>query len=279
MVAPGTPTPAVSTPPPAHPSRKGGPLKPRSPLTILVAALLLSGSVLESRALAQAVRVGPTFTINRLSDGRVTGCRYTDVAWDPVNQVYLVVWGAFGEVLGRFVTPDGDVLGLQPFVIPTTSSYTDAPRLAYSPDAAEFMVVWRDNRQDPTFPTVWGRQLAYQDASGIPRFIDADFPITLGAVLSIDSPAIAYSTSSREFFVIYNRDYILRGRSFSTTGALLSTEVVASTPPPGSGMFMPSVTYNATADEYYVVWLAFTDPIGQGIQGRRIRRDRWSLRD
>ena len=176
MVAPGTPTPAVSTPPPAHPSRKGGPLKPRSPLTILVAALLLSGSVLESRALAQAVRVGPTFTINRLSDGRVTGCRYTDVAWDPVNQVYLVVWGAFGEVLGRFVTPDGDVLGLQPFVIPTTSSYTDAPRLAYSPDAAEFMVVWRDNRQDPTFPTVWGRQLAYQDASGIPRFIDADFP-------------------------------------------------------------------------------------------------------
>ena len=34
---------------------------------------------------------------------------------------------------------------------------------------------------------------------------------------------------------------------------------------------MPSVTYNATADEDYVVWLAFTDPIGQGIQGRRIR--------
>jgi hypothetical protein len=246
-------------------------LKPGSPLTILVAALLLSGSVLESSALAQATRVGPTFTINRLSNGRVTGCRYTDVAWDPVNQVYLVIWGSFGEILGRFVTPDGAVLGAEPFVIPTTASYTDAPRVAYSPDAVEFMVVWRDNRQDPNFPTVWGRQLAYQDGAGVPRFVGADFAITLGTVLAIDSPAITYSTVSREFFVIYNRGYVLRGRRFSTTGELIGTEIVASTPPPGSGMLMPSLTYNPAADEYFVVWLAYTDPIGQGIQGRRIQ--------
>jgi hypothetical protein len=246
-------------------------LKPGSPLTILVAALLLSGSVFESSALAQATRVGPTFTINRLSNGRVTGCRYTDVAWDPINQVYLVVFGSFGEVLGRFVKPDGSVLGTQPFVIPTTAAYTDAPRVAYSPDATEFMVVWRDNRQDVNLPTVWGRQLAYQDEAGVPRFVGADFAITLGTVLSIDSPAIAYSTGSREFFVIYNRNYILRGRRFSTTGELIGTEVIASTPPANSGMLMPSLTYNPAADEYFLVWLGYTDPIGQGVQGRRVK--------
>ena len=69
-------------------------MKRRSLLLTLAVVLFLSASFFASPASAQASRVGPTFAVNRLSNSTTTPCRYTDVAWDSENKVYLVVWGA-----------------------------------------------------------------------------------------------------------------------------------------------------------------------------------------
>jgi hypothetical protein len=133
-------------------------------------------------------------------DGSLTGARYTDVSWDSVNKVYLEIWGAFGRVMGRFVAPDGTVLGSQPFVIAQPlngNDYRDGPRIAFSPDSGTFMIVWRDDRVDPNRPQVWGRTVQY--SAGAVPVMGADFQVTSLFVSVSDNPAIEYSTGSQLF--------------------------------------------------------------------------------
>ncbi len=246
-------------------------MKFRSWLSFFTVAL--SASMLVPSAQAQITRVGPTFVVNRLSNGNTTGVRYTDVAWDSVNHVYLVTWGAFGEVLGRFVLADGTVLGTDPFVITAPASgtdYKDAPKVAYSPDAAAFMVVWRDNRSNPNLPSAYGRSLRYVDTSGTPQFLGPDFLVTAAIVHSADNIVVSYATGSRQFLVVYNRGYDIRARLFDVNGGVIGTEIdIAST---GDYEFQPNVTYNSNNDEFLVVWKWYSDPLFAGtVQARRVQ--------
>jgi hypothetical protein len=238
--------------------------------------MLLLVSVLATPALAQTTRLGPTFLVNRLSNGNTTLVRYTDVSWDPANKVYLVVWGAFGEILGRFVAADGTVLGGDPFVITAPANandYKDAPRAAYSPDAGGFMIVWRDNRSDPNAPTVWGRSLAFNPGNNLATFLTPDFMVTGAFVHFGDVPVLEYSTVSHEFLIIYNRDYDVRGRRFNINGTLLGSEInIISTPNNVEYAWQANVTYNPASDEFLVVWRWFSDPMEAGsIQAARIK--------
>jgi len=249
-------------------------LKLRSRITAF--AMLLLVSVLTVSAQAQTTRLGPTFLVNRLSNGNTTLVRYTDISWDPANRVYLVVWGAFGEILGRFVAADGTVLGTDPFVITapgTPTDYKDAPRAAYSPDAGAFMIVWRDNRSDPNAPTVWGRSLAFNPGNNLATFLTPDFMVTGAFVHFGDVPVLEYSTVSHEFLIIYNRDYDVRGRRFNINGTLLGSEInIISTPNNVEYAWQANVTYNSADDEFLVVWRWFSDPMEAGsVQAARIK--------
>jgi hypothetical protein len=239
----------------------------------MILAVALNVTALVAPALAQMARLGPTFTANRLSNGRTTPVRYTDVAWDPANRVYLYIWGAFGEILGRWVTVDGQVLGDNPFVVAVplhANDYKDAPKIAYSPDSGAFMVVWRDNRNHVLLPQIWGRSLRYGGGSGDPQFLTGDFPITNNFVSVADSAAIAYSTASREFLVTYQRDYDIRGRRYDINGNLLGSEIQIGAS--GDYEFQPTVTYNPNANEFFVAWKWYSDALfGGTIQGRRVR--------
>src|SRR5262249_35332698 len=111
------------------------------------------------------------------------------------------------------------------------------------------------------------RSLTYQGDSGVPGFLGPDFRCS-AFVISADSPAIAYSTVSHEFLVVYNRLWDIRGRRFTATGDLIGTEVSY-----GSSAdyeMHPNVTYNPNANEYFIVWKYFSDPLWAGtIQGVR----------
>jgi hypothetical protein len=232
-----------------------------------VAGSLLALAMSATLASAQASRVGPTFLVNQYANGSVTQAKETDVAYDSVHSVYLEVWG-FGNIYGRFVGADGTVLGAGPFVIQTTTAYAEAPRVAFSPDAGVFMVIWQDNRINPNIPHIFGRLVSYQP-SGAPLFPNVDFQVSQNVTHPRSNIAIAYSTGSHVFMAVYQVGDMY-GHRFDVTGTAVGPEFKLSTD--GSWYEQPDVTYNPTADEFFVTWAHWIDAWNAGlIQGRRVK--------
>jgi hypothetical protein len=133
----------------------------------LIAALAFVSAFLTTSvsAFAQITPVGPTFAA-------VTGSTiYGDVAYDPVNDVYLVVSGrGYGGIRGRFVSAAGTLIG-DAFAIPqlpTFNDYYDGVRVAYG--GGGFMVAWIGGY--PTYgdaARVWCRMLKF-GTGGVPQF-------------------------------------------------------------------------------------------------------------
>jgi len=82
-----------------------------SRFTPAAAALILSLAALPTPSQAQASREGPTFAAAGAWPG--FSLRYPDIAYDPVNDIYLIVSGAMTH--GRFQTADGVPIGTNEF--------------------------------------------------------------------------------------------------------------------------------------------------------------------
>jgi hypothetical protein len=253
-----------------------------------VVALVGIGMLLSPTPGLAQVRVGSTFVV---STGASPECgRGSDVALDTVNNVYLVVWGGCEPVLGRhfvvqgrFVALDGTLLGTAPFVIPaTTTVFTQAPRVAFSPQAGVFLVIWYDNRDNQNIPQVYGRTLSYQ-ASGVPSFPGADFNISqVGTSIGVDftmDPGIGYSSGSQTFLVAYSTQYNITARRVSTAGSVGSEIAVTTGGSSSAGSVAPDIAYNAFADEFFVAWKYFADPAEVGVRGRRVTAATGALPD
>jgi hypothetical protein len=222
------------------------------------AVLLLLAVLAPTAAMAQATRLGETFLVNN------GGVRGSGVAYDPRNDVYLVVSGN-GVITGRFVRADGAPLGT-PFQVQETVFYGHFPHVAYTPDANSgnggFLVTWHES--DGKGPTsVHTRMVSY--ASG---FLGPDRKITGNdAYWELMGSPVAYSTASREFLVIW-RAYEatdIYGMRVGNDGAPLGGAfAVAATPTFENS---PSLTYNSVQDEFYAVYsFGFTTVRGQRIK-------------
>jgi hypothetical protein len=223
-------------------------VRPRFAARLAVAVLLLAWSSVP--AFAQATRVGPTFAVGS------NAARFVDVAFDPVNNVYFVVWGAFGKPHGRFVAPDGTVLGAGSFQIPEGSTpWSDTPRVAYSPDAQAFMVVWSDVRFDGA-GDVLGRMVRF-GVGGTATFLTGDLLIVdAGGVRSGVAAAIAYSTGSDEFLVAWhNSPSETWAQRVNNAGQPIGAQIPLGVG--GNWNDHPAVGYNAHNDTFYVAWVSF----------------------
>ena len=91
------------------------------------AALILSVAALPAPSHAQASREGPTFAAAGAWPG--FGLRFPDVAYDPVNNVYLAVASPMAH--GRFQTADGVPVGTNEFYISSSGAYNQTTRVEY----------------------------------------------------------------------------------------------------------------------------------------------------
>ena len=89
--------------------------------------------------------VGPTAPLNPYPNDRVQ----PSVAYDPVNDRYLVVWaydtsgnGSNWDIHGIFVNWDGPIQGLHQFNICDWPTQQWVPKVAYFQCEEEFMIVW-----------------------------------------------------------------------------------------------------------------------------------------
>lgn len=233
---------------------------------LVVSASLLA---LSAPAGAQVGRAGETFAVISTPDLK----RRPDVAYDPVNRVYLVVSGV-NVLWGRFVGADGTLLG-EPFPIPQAPGTQQAPRVAYGGGVDNgqggFLVTWLDWRGGD-LSNVYGRLVAYR-AGGQPAFLSAEIRIAApagGAHSELGMPAVAYATGSGLFLVTWMQygGSDIRAQRVSATGQLVGGEIAVTADAQWSGD--PDVTYNAGRDEFLVVYLWEPAPNVVLVTGRRI---------
>ncbi|MFQ5570044.1 MAG: T9SS type A sorting domain-containing protein [Rhodothermales bacterium] len=205
------------------------------------------------------------------------------VAYNTTDNEFLVVWagdnvvdGAFDIFGQRLDAATGKEVGSNDFEI--TEGGAVHPAVAYNPHQNEYFVVWQGaDAAHPNALEIYGRRL--NAATGVNLGFD---PIRLSDMGSVDSdaafdarrPAVTYNTTG-EYLVVWEGDDTVDG-AFDIFGQRLDAMTAKESGPNdfrlsdmgtadddiAFGAHRPEVTYNATYDEYLVVWLGDDDTSG-----------------
>jgi len=145
------------------------------------------------------------------------------VAYDPVNDRYLVAWvfDAFGngsdwDLYGRLIPWDGPNASLNEFAICAWSTHQWNPRVAYGRTVEEYLVVWNNEYQSGTLPVyISGRRVKAADGS----FPGGNSDLTINhATENRVNPDVTYNLARNEYLVVYDNAVDIFG--FRLTGNL-----------------------------------------------------------
>ena len=213
------------------------------------------------------------------------------VAYNSNNNEYLVVWTGDDdtaplvdnefEIFGQRLANDGTELGTNDFRISDMGPNGDGAYRAFYPGVVanpvfnNYLVVWMG--EDDTAPIAPNEfEIFGQRISGAGSEIGTnDFRISDMGDLGDDdyvasSPSVTYNTTNHEYFVVWHGDDniapLVKGEIeiFGQRLSVVGTEVgdndfrISDMGPNGASndhrAFTPFVTYNATDNEYMVVW-------------------------
>ena len=182
------------------------------------------------------------------------------VAYDPVNDRYLVVWshdtsgnGSNWDVLGRFVRWNGPEPAWTEFTICDWGTSQWNPKVAYARAQEEFLVVWTNTFAGGVPPAyVSGRRVS-ADGSGFPA---GGFTIASHGTENRINPDVAYNLARNEYLVVWE--------ALKTSCDIYAIRLTGEGTPLGGGEFgiagwpdteeRPAVAACDTADQYLVAW-------------------------
>ena len=199
------------------------------------------------------------------------------VAYNPVDQQYLVVWTddrhleqSGVDVYGQLLAPDGRPLG-RDFPISTAPGGQQLPVVVYNYMDYEYLVVWSDDRNTAaTGLDLYGQRLA-RDGT----LTGDEFPIN--AVPGAQQlPAVAYNSKENQYLVVWQdtRNLLvsgndLYGQILSPQGRPFGRPFVVSDAP--NNQVTPAAAYNYAAHQYLVVWGDLRNgSSGSDIYGQRL---------
>lgn len=131
------------------------------------------------------------------------------VAYDPVNDRYLVAWifdasgnGSDYDLYGRLIPWDGPSASLQAFAICTWNTHQWNPKVAYGRAVEEFLVVWANENQVGSVPMyISGRRVKAADGS----FPGSTSDLTVSETLENRvNPDVTYNLARNEYLVVYD---------------------------------------------------------------------------
>lgn len=216
----------------------------KSPLHSAAATAVLAAGLLLGAAMpagAQVARVGSTQFPQPLEGVR----RFPAVAYDSVNNAYLVAWG-LSTVGARFVSADGAPLSARQTVSTVGGGAT---RVACGGGVC--LIAWV---QEPT--SIMGRLVRYQ--GGVVQLLTAPFFISSNGQpkLSSAAPAVAYASEGAGEFLVAWTEFApgirIAGQRVSVAGARVGAELPIATAAAYQGF--PSLAYSTAAHEYVVAY-------------------------
>jgi hypothetical protein len=231
---------------------------------------------------ADGSRIGGDF---RISGTKATGNDfYPAVAWKGTSNEYLVVWSdernsatRGSDIYGRRVAADGSRIGGDVRISGTNAIDNEYdPAMAWNGTAGEYLVVWEDGRSVSTRGwDIFGRRVAADGSR-----IGGDVRISGANAFGDDYfPAVAWGATSNQYLVVWDdsrsvstRGWDIFGRQVAADGSRIGTDFRVSGANATGSEATSAAAWNATANEYLVVWEDDRDTStrGQDIYGRRL---------
>ncbi|MFQ5855780.1 MAG: hypothetical protein ACE5LU_09085 [Anaerolineae bacterium] len=225
--------------------------------------------------------IGDAFAVTR----QALNQDFPSVAYNRTRNEYLVVWSdqrdvriSGSDVYGQRVGADGTLAGSD-IAISTALRPQLYPRVAYNPDADEFLVVWQDSRTSATTSSdIFGQRVA-----GDGSLLGANFAISDNPEAQ-NQPDVAYSPATQRYLVAWDdergadlTDVDVYAQLVTGTGAPDGTNIVVSTA--AINQENVGIGYNTDLDEFLVVWedsrglsITNTDIYGQRVDATGILR-------
>jgi hypothetical protein len=206
----------------------------------IVGALMVSaGSGVASAQLAR-LSPGAGASMPLFGAGLIRG---TDVAFDTVNNVYLVV-GGYGSVWGMFV----DVLGNPASAVFTfpTAGFAHKPQVVYG--GGVFLVAWHMDGGPGGANGIFSALATFPaGVISAPQLL-SDF-VPSGSFWE-QGPGMAYSPPSNRFLVVWSAlGLVVQGRLVDASGVPLGGVIAVD-----SGAHFPSAAWNNATDEFGVAY-------------------------
>jgi hypothetical protein len=211
------------------------------------------------------------------------------IAYNSVNNEYLVVWSGDDntsplvdneyEIFGQRVNAStGAMVGSRIRISymganGATTHRGSLPSVAYNSTDNEYMVVWEGDHNTGSLAStefeIWGQRIAGSTGALNGSMIRISFMGTDGNIsLDATQADIAWNSTNNQYLVVWRGDenaaplvdneFEIYGQLLSNTGTLFGSRIRISTMgTDGStnfGALNPSVTYNATSNEFFAVW-------------------------
>ena len=249
----------------------------------------------EGKDLGSDFRVSNTTDLGKVNSSFVRTSAQAEVAWNSVNNQYLVVWKGMGqpedvvkiEIYGQLLKANGDVLGNDFRISETTNQgnnfHTDAPAVAYSSGTNQYLVVWSGGFKKESQSEVWGRGITDKGsvlAGG--DFLISQLSMNVGADRNANSPHVVYNNTASEYLVVFQAN-ILPGEAELEVNEVCGQRITAakltevgtndfriSNSAGGITANNPRVTYNPQDKEYCAIWNAIRVNAPFEISGQRL---------
>jgi len=194
------------------------------------------------------------------------------VAYDAMNQRFLVVWGDYrsgtADIYGQIVNNDGSPFGTN-FTISTAPNGQNDPAVAYDPVNQRYFVVWDDRRSSTNYD-IYG-QLINDDGT----ISGANFTIS-AATNDQWYPSVAYDPVFQRFLVVWEdrrggTTLDIYSQLVSPDGVLMGMNISISSAP--NDQWSAAVAYNPVAQRYVAVWEDWRSGTYSDIYGQALSAD------
>jgi hypothetical protein len=187
------------------------------------------------------------------------------------KEAYLVVWTDLRwkteAVAGAIISPRSAVVN-ENIPIATNPGGLEKPVVAANTTKEEFLVLWEDQRKS-VFKDVYAQRVG-KDGS----LIGTDFPVST-AVDHQENIAVSYNSTKNQYLVVWQDSRStgatqtdIYGQFVSHDGKLIGGNFAICVH--ADDNYRPAVAYNATDDEFLVVWQDYRPSSGTDIYGRRV---------
>lgn len=227
--------------------------------------------------------IGSQYVISDMGNTTTQGALDPAIAWNSVDNEYLVVWEGEDtgtenefEIYGQRLTATGSETGVNDFRISDmgtdgeTTSIGRNPDVAYNATSGEYLVVWDGDDADLLVDgefEVWGQRIVA--ATGAETGSN-DFRISEAGTAGVTSTlagsaAVAWNSSDNQYLVVWSADSLgtdneneIFAQRLSSTGGKILGEIRVSDMGPDSDANYdasnPDVAYSAATNQYLAVW-------------------------
>jgi len=197
------------------------------------------------------------------------------VAYDPVNDRYLVVWaydalgdGSDWDIVGRFIPWLGPDPALLEFSVCAWSTHQRNPQVVYARAMEEFLVVWTNEYQTGVLPGyVSGQRITAANGN---KPDNAWTIFTHGTEERVNAD-VAYNLARNEYLVVCDNGVDIFGKRLTGNGQVLGPGELHIAGWPDAEV-RPAVAACREADQYLVVWESYR-PLMADLFARFIRGD------